>query len=289
MQSANRDELTEMRGDEASLLQGVRNLAQNLQESAEGVMAGNQQLSIQMGRAMESLQRTIEALENRRGPTPSPAAAAEQAVDDLNQLALMAMAGAEQMTGQQGEGQSGEEVSEQLEQLAQQQGEVFNQTGQITPMQLGEQALQEQLQRLAQEQQEVAEELGDLSKEEGAQEESLGDLGELAAEAQALAEAMAQGRLTPDMMKRQERLFHRLLDAGRSLQKEDEDISDERESKAPGAFDAVDVTRLTAEQLGALKYRIPDAEQLQRLPPAVRQLVIQYFDRLDRGGGGENR
>ena len=283
MQGAGPDQLSEMRADEASLLQGVRNLAQNLMES--GDMAGNQQISVQMGWAMESLQRTIQALENRRGPTPAPAAAADQAVDDLNQLALMAMAGAEQMTGQQGQGQSGEEVSEQLEQLAQQQGEVFNQTGQLTPMQLGEQALREQLERLAQEQQSVAEDLGELSQEEGAQEESLGDLNELAAEAQALAQAMAQGRLTPEMMQRQERLFHRLLDAGRSLQKEDEEVSDERESTAPGAFQRGDVVPLSPDALGALRYRIPDAERLQRLSPAVRQLVIQYFERLNRGGG----
>ena len=275
MQDASPEALAEMRGDEASLLQGVRNLAQSLQESAEGVLSGNQQMSVQMGRAMESIEKTIESLEGRRAPTPSPEAAAEQVVDDLNQLALMAMAGAEQMTGQQGEGQSGEETSEQLEQLAQQQGEVVNQTGQLTPLQLGEQALREQLERLAQEQQSVAEDLDELSEKEGAEEETLGDLDELAAEAQALAEALAQGRLTPEMMQRQERLFHRLLDAGRSLQKEDEEVSDERESKTPGAFERADVGPLGADQLGALRFRIPDADQLQRLPPA------------GPGGGGE--
>jgi len=236
---------------------------------------------------MESLQQTIQAMESRRGPTPSPSAAAEQAVNDLNQLALMALAGAEQMSGQQGQGQQGgEQTSEQLEQLAQQQGELFNQTGQLTPMQLGEQALREQMEKLAREQQSVAEDLGELSKDEQAQEESLGDLEQLAAEAQALAQQMAQGRLTPETLQRQERLFHRLLDAGRSLQKEDEDVSDERESKQAGTFDRVDVLPLNADQLGAQRFRMPSADQLQRLPPAVRQLVIQYFDRLNRGGGG---
>lgn len=286
MQGMSREALADMRADEASLLQGVRNLAQNLQESAEGVMSGNPQLTVQVGRAMEALERTIESLGNQRGPTPAPAAAAAQAVDDLNHVALMAMAGAEQMTGQQGEGQSGQETSEQLEQLAQQQGEVANQTGQLTPMQLGAQAMREQLERLAQEQQSVAEDLDQLSQKEGAEEEALGDLSELAAEAQALAEAMARGRLTPEMMQRQERLFHRLLDAGRSLKKEDEDVSEERESTAAGAFERAEVIPLSADQLGALRYRIPDADQLQRLPPAVRQLVIQYFERLNRSGGG---
>ena len=46
---------------------------------------------------------------------------------------------------------------------------------------------------------------------------------------------------------------------------------------------------LTAEQMGVMTYEIPDGEELQRLSPAVRQLVLEYFERLNRarpGGGG---
>jgi len=290
MAGASQDQVTDMRGDEASLVQGVRNLAQTLMERTEGAANGDRELSAQMGRAMESLERTIQSMENRRGSAASPQAAAERAVDDLNQLALMAMAGAEQM-GQQGGGQSGEEVSEQLEQLAQQQGELSNQTGQLTPMQLGEQALREQLQRLAEQQQSVAQDLDDLSQEKEAEERALGNLQELAEEAAAIARQMAAGRLTPEMNERQERLFHRLLDAGRSLQKDDEETSDERESETAGAFERGQVVPLDEGSLGVLRYEMPDAERMQRLPPAVRQLVIQYFERLNRGasdarGGG---
>jgi hypothetical protein len=146
--------------------------------------------------------------------------------------------------------------------------------------------MREQLQRLAEEQRDVAEDLGDLSEEENAPEESLGDLGDLAQEAEELARQLAQGRLTPETLQRQERLFHRLLDAGRSLEK-DEEISDERESEQAGAFDRADVVPLGAGQLGALRFELPNAEQLQRLSPAVRQLVIQYFERLNRGGDGD--
>ena len=285
MRGASQDQLARMRTDEASLLQGVENMAENLQLATGGAMGANQELSAQMGRTMESIQGTIEAMENRRGSTPSPYAQAEQGVGDLNQLALMAIAGAEQM-GQQGEGQSGEEVAEQLEQLAQEQGELMNQTGQLMPLQLGEQAMSQQLQQLSQGQESVASDLGDLADEPGA-DEALGDLQELAREAQLLAQQLAQGRLTPEMIERQERLFHRLLEAGRSL--EQEEFSDERESEEPGAFERGEVVPLSAEQLGVMPYRLPDAEQLQRLTPAVRQLVLQYFERLNRarpGGGG---
>ena len=184
--------------------------------------------------------------------------------------------------GQQGEGQSGD-MAQQLEQLAQQQGDLMNQTGQLMPLELGQQAMQQQLQEMSQGQQSVASDLGELADQPGA-EDSLGDLDQLAAEAAALAEQLAQGRLTPEVTQRQERLFHLLLDAGRSLEREE--TSEERESEVPEEFERGDIVALTADQLGALSFRLPDAAQLQRLSPAVRQLVIQYFERLNRGSAG---
>lgn len=285
MRGASQDQLVGMREQEASLLQGVQNIAENLQLATEGAMGQNRELSAQMGLAMESLQNTIEAMDGRRGATPSASAQAEQAIGDLNQLALMAIAGAEQM-GQQGEGQGGEDVSQQLEQLAQQQGDLMNQSTQLMPMQLGEQAMSQQMQEMSQGQESVASDLGELADKPGS-EESLGDLQELAREAQMLAQEMAQGRLTPEMVQRQERLFHRLLDAGRSLEREE--FSEERESEQPGVFERGSVQSLTAEQLGVMPYQVPDGAQLQRLSPAVRQLVLDYFERLNRArpaGGG---
>lgn len=285
MEGVSQDQLAGMRAEQASMLQGVRNIAENLQLATEGAMGENRELSAQMGLAMESLQHTIEAMEGRRGGVPSATAQAEQAIGDLNQLALMAIANAEQM-GQQGQGQGGEEVSEQLEQLAQQQSEIMNQSTQLMPMQLGEQAMQEQMQQMSEGQQSVASDLGDLADEPGA-EESLGDLQQLAQEAQAIAQEMvAEGRLTPEMIQRQERLFHRLLDAGRSLEREE--FSEERESEQPDDFERGQVLSLTDDQMGILRYEVPDGAQLQRLSPAVRQLVLQYFERLNRArpGGG---
>ena len=96
-----------------------------------------------------------------------------------------------------------------------------------------------------------------------------------------LAQQLGQGRLTPEIIREQERLFHRLLDAGRSLEREE--FTEERESEAPGAFERGDVVPLSELQLGAMRYELPDGEQLRRLSPAVRQLVLEYFERLNRG------
>jgi hypothetical protein len=281
--------MNDLRGDEESLLQGTRNLAQNLMEGTKGAIAGSGDFSEQIGRAMQSLSVALDAMQRPNGSSTASADAASRAVGELNQLALLALAGSEQMSRQQGqEGQSGQDTREQVQQLAQRQGDLANKTGQLTPMQLGAEALKEQLQKLAEEQQHLADALSDAAENPDAKDKTLGDLESLAEEAASLARQMAQGRLTPDMLDRQEKLFHRLLDAGRSLENDDE-ISDERESKTAGAFEHNVVEPLSPEQLGALRYGLPDPGQLQRLPPALRQLVIQYFERLNRGGGGGPR
>jgi hypothetical protein len=113
----------------------------------------------------------------------------------------------------------------------------------------------------------------------------LGDLDEFAEEAELLAQQLAQGRLTPEIVRDQEKLFHRLLDAGRSLEREEP--TEERESESASAFERGDVVPLSELQLGAMRYELPDGDQLRRLSPALRQLVLEYFDRLNRGGSGD--
>jgi hypothetical protein len=170
---------------------------------------------------------------------------------------------------------------EQLQELAQEQAEVNNQATQMMPMELTPQAMQEQMQELARQQQQVASNVGQMSEQEG--DGPLGDLQAMAREAEALARELEQGRLDATTRERQERLFHRLLDAGRSLEKEEE--STERESEAPGVVEPGSVGPLDAEALGILRFR-PDADALRRLSPAARALVVRYFQRLNEGRGG---
>jgi hypothetical protein len=287
MRQATQEGLARMRVEEASLLQGLENMAENLRVETGGQIPGAREISAQMGRTMEALERTMAAMDRPRSLGGSPFAEAERVVGDLNRLALMAMAGAEQM-GQDGpgEGQEGQQQMQQaLEDLAQQQGDLVNQAGEIMPMQLGEQAMAEQLQRMSDGQQSVSDQLGDLSNQP-ASENALGDLDQLAVEAAELARMLAEGRLDPETARRQERLFHRLLDAGRSL--EQEEFSDERESEAAGAFERGTVLPLGEGEMGVLPFAMPDAEQLQSLTPGVRRLILDYFERLNRdpGGGG---
>src|SRR5690606_9597849 len=133
--------------------------------------------------------------------------------------------------------------------------------------------------QLAQGQQSVSDRLGELSdmpSSEGAH----GDLEQFAAEAAELAAELAAGRLTPETAQRQERLLHRLLVAGRSLERDE--LPAEPEADPAGAFERTEVRPLDPSQLGVMPYRLPDSEQLRALSPGVRQLILDYFERLNR-------
>jgi hypothetical protein len=285
MRGASPEQEAALRGDVAALEQGVRNMAENLSVAsrAAGAQGVEREVGASLGQAMGALEATIEALDGPPSVARSPAGSADRAVEALNQVALGAMAASARLTeGAAGAG-TPEQMLEALEKLAQQQADLNNQAGQMMPLQLGPEAMQQQMQEMAQGQQSVASELGELSNQEG--EGPLGDLEALAREAEALARELAQGRLEAETRQRQERLFHRLLDAGRSLEKEE--FSDERESGQPGLFERGDVAAVSPEALQMLRYRGPDAETLRSLPPAARALVLQYFQRLNQRVGGD--
>ena len=100
MQSANTAAMFEMRADEAAIAQGVRNLAENYAEDTEMMAPGARDLLTALGQAMEQIDATIEAMENRRARGPSPAAQAEEVVRTLNEVARMAMTSGQQAQSQ---------------------------------------------------------------------------------------------------------------------------------------------------------------------------------------------
>ncbi len=282
MSGATPQELADLRAAASGVEQGVAQMAENLAAAARASQAGGGERPVAeaMGKAMAALDGVVSALDNPAGRSLSPQASAEQAVDALNQIAMQSLAAAQQLSQGGSSGTSAEQMQEQMEQLAQQQADVNNQASQMMPMQLTPQTMQEQMEQLAQQQQSVASNVGQMANQEG-KDGALGDLEAMAREAEALAQALAGGRLDAGTRERQERLFHRLLDAGRSLEKEE--LSEERESSAAGLVERGEVAPLGADALRILRFR-PDADALRRLPPAARTLVIQYFQRLNGEG-----
>jgi hypothetical protein len=186
-----------------------------------------------------------------------------------------------QQIQQQENGTGMQQALQQLAELAKQQGSLNGQTSALMPMNLSPAAMARELQRMGAQQRNIAQQLDGVSRNVGGREDILGNLDELAAEAERLAREMDAGRLSPESRARQERLFHRLLDAGRSLERDEE--TDERVAERPAAFDASDPRALDARLLDdGTRYRTPTPEELRALPPAYRRLILEYFERLNR-------
>jgi hypothetical protein len=264
----------EARGRQSALEQGVNQLARRLQEAAGRNALVNPRLGTALGQAREAMGQSREALE---GPSPNPDEAAERAsgaARSLSQAAYLMMRNRNDVAGSQS-GSGLAEAMERMAGLAGQQGALNDELGGMLPMLgNGDQAILMRLREIASRQRGLANEL-----------ERLGEAGmpgrpdELAEEARTLADRLDQNRLDRGTLERQQRLFRRMLDAGRTLRNNDEPEDPERQSTT--ANDAPGRLPGDAASGSALRYPPPPWSVLRELSPAERALVLDYFRRLN--------
>jgi hypothetical protein len=234
----------------------------------------NRETAAALARANLSMQQTLDAMQQGG----SGAEQAQQTLDALNRLALSLLNSSQQMQASEG-GSESQQTLEQLADLASQQGSLNGQSSSLAPMDLSQAALSQQLDRIASEQMEMARRLGSMNR--GSREDPGGEIDALAREAEALARLLQSGQLPPETLARQERLFHRLLDAGRSLEKDEYET--EREAERADRFDPTSADALDARLFqDPTRFRAPTSAELQALPPAYRRLILDYFERLNR-------
>lgn len=240
----------------------------------------NALVSPRIGAALGSARQAMRgALEATSAASPNLGQAAEQGGDAVDALAVAAygLLRSRDAVSNSESGSGMAEAMAQMQQMAGQQSQLAQEGGQM--MQQG-QAGMEQMMQLAMQQRAIAQQLERLQAQG-----TLPGAGQLGREAQELARQLEQGRLAPETVARQERLFRRMLDAGRSLQGEEEDERKEREAERA---DAVTVRRPEMIDPRALRNAgdvpLPSWEALQRLGADERRRVLDYFRRLASGG-----
>jgi len=205
-----------------------------------------------------------------------------QVSEGLNELAFRLMAAADAASVAQS-GTGLQEALAQLAQLAEQQRQLNAQSGGINPVDMGALIMQ-RLRELAQRQREVAQELDQLNQSLGPRGQVLGQLDALSREAEELARELERGRLNEQLVERQNRLFQRLLDAGRTL--EQDEFERERRAERPEGVEVLRPGTLPEDLLRGTEFPLPGEEALRQYPPAFRRLILEYFDRLNRRGTG---
>jgi hypothetical protein len=265
------------RARQASIEEGTRAIEQQISEAAGRHALVSPQLEAALGFAQNQMKQAREQLE-QGDPNPASAAPfAEQALDALNATAHALVRSAQQVAG----AQSGSGFQEALEQLArmaqQQQGMNGDAQGLLPMMAPGGDAVMQRLRQLAAQQRALAEQLERL--------QAGGDAsaaGALAQEARELARQLEGGRLDRRTIERQERLYRKLLDAGRSLAGEEPDQEKERTSRS-ATGDQVHIPGALvpgATGVGA-RVRYPTWDELTGLTPEQRRMVLEYFRRLN--------
>jgi hypothetical protein len=262
------------RSEQAAIEEGVQKLLDQMKQVGGRNALVSPQIAGALGAAQLQMQQAREAISSA---APNSREAAEQAggaVDELNAAAHQLLRARGDISGSQS-GSGLEEALERMAQLAQQQGGLGRQGAGLLPM-AGSSGVQAQLQRMAARQRALAQELERLRGQ--------GDMagaGQMAEEAKELARRLEAGRLDRSVVERQERLFRRMLDAGRTLQGREEDQKKERQSMT-ATDDSVHLPPALRARLqgDGERLRVPTWDELQQLSPEERRLVVDYFRRL---------
>jgi hypothetical protein len=169
------------------------------------------------------------------------------------------------------------EMIQQMQEMAQRQGQINAQAQGLMSMPNGASggAGQSLARSLARQQRDIADQLEEVGDAAG------GDrAAQLAREARQVADAMDGGRLDAGTLARQQQLFRRLLDAGRSLEKEERDDSGRREATSATGSDVFTPTG-KVDVKAAIRFRPPTWQELRGLSPDERRAILDYFTRIN--------
>jgi len=276
------DPSADARAQQSALQQGVQRAGERLAEQARKsamVSPGAQQAMRDAQQRVDQAMRDANNAQQGQGSPSQQASSMREAAQALRQAASALARDRERVDGAQS-GSGVPEMIAELQKLAQQQGEVNQQMASLFPTpnqrQNADAASLERARVLARQQRAVARALDDVQDLD-----ATGRTRELAREARTLAQALEAGAADPSTLDRQQRLFRKMLDAGRLLQQEERDEQGPRESKpgdkvSPFAPPAGDV-----RGRDALRYRAPTWEELRAVAPEERRAVLEYFRRLN--------
>ncbi len=267
------------RGRQSAMEQGINQLMRRLQDAAGKNALVSPRLGAMMSQARDQIAQSRQALE---GPSPSSEEAsdrAQEAAQILSSAAVQMLRNSQDIGGSQS-GSGYQEAVQRMAQLAGQQGQINDELGGMLPMAgSGQEAVMQQLRLLAERQRALANQMERLG-----QSGLPGNPQQMAEEARALADRVEQARLDRATLERQQRLFRRMLDAGRSLRNDDSPDDPERKSRTAQEMPNRPAPTALARP-GALRYPVPAWNDLRLLSPSERAMVLDYFRRLNAPSG----
>jgi hypothetical protein len=269
------------RGQQSAIKQGLDAASQRLQREAQKstLLSGRSQRAV--ADAQQKVDQATQSASDPRSGSQS-AQAMNEAAEALNKAAA-SLARDRERANTASSASGFAEMIQQMQEMAGKQGSINSQAQSIMPQPGSSMsgAAQAQARALARQQRQVADKLDELGDGAGGDKAA-----KMAQEARQLAEALEGSRIDATTLARQQQLFRKMLDAGRSLEKEDREESDRREARA--AVDPKTLTPSAAPVKGkdAQRFREPTWDELRGLSADERRLILDYFRKLNGPPGG---
>jgi hypothetical protein len=90
-----------------------------------------------------------------------------------------------------------------------------------------------------------------------------------------------EAAVDPAIIERQQRLFRKMLDAGRMLEEEEREDTGKREAKSWTGTEVFTPQGTSASGRAANKFQAPTWNELRGLTPDERRIVLEYFKRIN--------
>jgi hypothetical protein len=282
----------ELKADQSAVQQGVEKVQERLQKAARQ----SAHISAQSQGAVSAAKRSVQEATRQVAEGETPGSSGQRglgrqetadAMADAAQALERAAAAMMQDRSRAASGQSASgfaEMVERMREAAKQQGGVNQQSSGLLPIPGGQPTPQmmAQARQLARQQRQIARQL-----EGGGEGESGSRAGQLAKEMRDIARSLDRGRVDQDLLQRQQQLFHKLLDAGLTLQKDEREDNGERESQT-AVHDESITTGSESSGRTVERYRVPGWRELKGLTADERRAVLEYFKRINAEQPPEN-
>jgi hypothetical protein len=264
------------RGAQSAVEQGVDKANERLQSAGKKSALLSQRSQRAMSEAKDKVSQATGSVSQPKGNPAQQANALGEAADALTKAAA-SLARDRERANSANSASGFSEMLQQMQEAAQKQGQINSQAQSLfgAPGGTTSGAGQSLARALAQKQRSVADQLEEAGEAAG------GDrAAQLAREARQLADALDGGRLDAGTLARQQQLFRRLLDAGRSLEKEEREDSGKREAKSAAGTD-VFTPGAKADAKAAARFQPPTWEELRGLSADERRAILDYVTRLN--------
>ncbi len=271
----------EVQEQQSAVQQGAERTGQRMQQASQqsGLVSGNSQRAL--GQARSQVQAATREAEQSSSGAPSgqqTANAMKAAADALNQAAA-AMAHDRERAGSASSASGLAEMMQEMQQLAKAQGAINSQAqglsmtpGSTAPgsgQNPGARAVAEGQRKLA----ESLDRMGD--------DDATGKSQALASEAHQIADALSRSGMDPQTLIRQQRLYHRLLDAGHTLEQDERDSTGKRVAQAATGREQFTPDSTPVSGNAVLRFGEPSWSELRDLSADERQIVLEYFKRIN--------